>query len=170
MLQLVAYTLQSFSPGKLVLTPNGITYNSIMAAVGKMALRKFTVLEIEEGENPILEGKVKKLKWLKPQGTYKPQEPDFYRFEPQNNLLAPGTKTAKMVYLANMFKELIGDPVLNTSHYTLGVLHSVRRNQAFFNGNLLMKDVFGYNIYLRATMVKTTSCSLRRHANLSNFI
>ena len=120
MLQSVAYTSQSFSLGKLVLTPNGITYNSIMAAVGKMALREFTVLEIEEGENPILEGKVKKLKWLKPQGTYKPREPDFYRFEPQNNLLAPGTKTGRMVYLANMFKELIGDPVLDTSHYTLG--------------------------------------------------
>ena len=68
-------------------------------------------------------------------------------------MLAPGTKTAKMVYLANMFKELIGDPVLNTSHYTLGVLHSVRRNQAFFNGNLLMRDVFRYNIYDKITKV-----------------
>ena len=119
-----------------------------------MALREFTVLDIEEGGNPILEGKVKKLKWLKPQGTYKPRKPNFYRFEPQNNLLAPGTKTAGMVYLANMFKELMGDPVLDTSHYMLGILHSVRRRETFFNGNLLMRDVLGYKTYDKITKVR----------------
>ena len=154
MLQSVAYASESKLLGELVLIPNGITYNSIMVAVDKLALREFTVLEIEEGGNPILEGKVKKLKWLKPQGTYKPRKPNFYRFEPQNNLLAPGTKTAGMVYLANMFKELMGDPVLDTSHYMLGMLHSVRRRETFFNGNLLMRDVLGYKTYDKITKVR----------------
>jgi len=162
LLQSVVYAAEPKALGLLVLSKNGLRYKLVAAAVHKMALREFKVLNIEEGGNPILEGKIEKLKWLKPRGTYKPPKSGFanssyYRRQLQNNnlnLLAPGAKAAGMVYLSNMFRDLIGDPVLDTSHYILGTLHSVLQRQTFFNGNLLMRDVFGYNTYHEVTRLR----------------
>ena len=156
MLQSVAFTSQRKALEKLVLKKNSLMYKRIWPVVRRMALREFNVLSFEKGANPELNGGVEKLKWLKPLGTYKPPAPNFHppKVLKNSNLLAPGIKTADMVYLSNMFRDFFGDPVIDTSHYMLATFHKVLQRQIFFNGNLLIGKVFGYNIYSKTTVIQ----------------